>query len=169
MKIIFISGSLASNSKSFLLLKKTVEIAKERGIETEFIDLKELNMLFCDGRAFDLYPKEFHAIFDQIQKADFIVFGMPIYCYSVSGPLKNFIDIFSGAFKNKRFGICASAGSRRSYLATADLIKILGYECNATGVQPLVLTDHHDFENGRIVDEKIPARIERMLDSLTNN
>ena len=53
-----------------------------------------------------------------------------------------------------------------SYLATADLIKIMAYEANATGVQPMVLTDFNDFKDDQIIDPAIIERIERMFHSL---
>ena len=166
-KILFIQGSLAPHSKSFLLLKIAMASAEVRGFDTELLDLRKIEMPFCDGRKLDEYPQDLKTIYDKIQSADYLVFGMPIYCYSISGPLKNFIDIFSHSFDRKRFGICAAAGSRMSYLATADLIKILAYESKATGVQPMVLTDYHDYDGDKVVDEKIPGRIDEMLDSLT--
>ncbi len=165
-KILFIQGSLAQNSKSFLLLKMAMISAESKGFESELLDLRHIDMPFCDGRKLPEYSQDLQAIYDKIQAATYVVFGMPVYCYSISGPLKNFIDIFSHAFENKRFGICAAAGSRMSYLATADLIKILAYESKATGVQPMVLTDYHDYDGDRVVDEKIPSRIDDMLDSL---
>lgn len=165
-KILFISGSLSENSKSLLLLSEAMKIARQKGIETELLDLKNETIPFCDGRPFDGYLPSLKIIYEKIQQADFIVFGMPIYCYSISGPLKNFIDIFSEAFENKRFGICASTGSRRAYLATADLIKVMSFECSAACVQPLVLTDHEDYANGKITHSDVLSRIERMIESL---
>lgn len=167
-KILHISGSLSPTSKSFLLIEQSMKMGKKKGYETELLDLRTLELPFCDGRKLEEYPQKLEPIHEQVEAADFVVFGMPVYCYSISGALKNFIDLFSRAFKNKRFGICAAAGSRMSYLATADLIKILGYESSATGVQPMVLTDHNDFRDGEIVDESIPERIERMLESLVD-
>lgn len=165
-KILFIQSSLSPHSRSFILLQKTMEMAQEKDFKVELLDLRQLDLPFCDGRAMSGYTQELHPIYEQIEKADYLIFGTPIYCYSISGVLKNFIDLFSKSFKNKRFGICAAAGSKMSYLATADLIKILGYECNATGVQPMVLADKNDFKEGKITDHTIVERIERMLNSL---
>lgn len=161
--ILFIQSSLSPDSRSFLLLQKTMELAQRHEVQTELLDLRQLDLPFCDGRALSDYSQELHPIYEQIEKADYIVFGAAIYCYSISGPLKNFIDLFSKAFRNKRFGICAAAGSKMSYLATSDLVRILGYESNATGIQPMVLTDYNDFKEGEIVDPTIVDRIERML------
>jgi NAD(P)H-dependent FMN reductase len=91
---------------------------------------------------------------------------MPIYCYSVSGVLKNFIDIFSQAFRDKYFGIFCAAGSKLSYLATSDLIKMLGFESNATDIQPIVMADNSDFSNDKIINKEINERTIKLIDSL---
>ncbi len=167
-KIVFIQSSLSLHSKSFLLLQKVSEMAKEKSFATEFLDLRTLDLPFCDGRALSDYPQELHPIYEQIEKADYLIFGAAIYCHSISGVLKNFIDLFSKAFKNKRFGVCAAAGSKMSYLATADLVRILGYEASATGIQPMVLVDKNDFKDNEIINPTIIERMERMLTSLTD-
>jgi len=164
--ILFISASLSPHSKSFLLIQKAIQCAEEKGFKAELIDLRQVGLPFCDGRSIADYPTNLHPIHEQIENADHLVFGVPIYCYSISGVLKNFIDLFSKAFKNKRFGICAAAGSKMSYLATADLVKILGYESGAVGVQPMVLVDRTDFDENRNVNPLVLERIERMLDAL---
>lgn len=165
-KILFLQTSLSPHSKSFLLIQEAMKMAQAKGYETELIDLRKLDLPFCDGRALTNYPQALQTIYDQIEKADYLIIGMAVYCYSLSGVLKNFIDLFAKSFKNKRFGVCAAAGSKMSYLGTSDLVKILGYESSATGVQPVVLTDHTDFNEEQIIDPTVIERIERMLNSL---
>ena len=104
----------------------------------------------------------------QIEKADYIVFGFPVYCYSISGVLKNFIDLFSHAMTNKFFGVCAAAGSSRSYLAVADLHTILSFESKALGIQPSVVVDDSDFKDG-VLNDNISVMISKMLDVLSSS
>ena len=157
-KIVLISTSLSATSKSALLIQSTAEQLKT----AEVIDLRQLSIPFCDGRKIEDYSKEIRLLFKTIEEADALVFGFPIYCYSISGVLKNFIDIFSHAMIGKRFGICAAAGSKLSYLAVADLHKIMQFQCNAIGVHPAVFADYTDFENDK-PSLDIQERIQRML------
>tara|TARA_Y100001936_G_C16036583_1_gene648958 strand:+ start:249 stop:440 length:192 start_codon:yes stop_codon:yes gene_type:complete len=62
-----------------------------------------------------------------VDKADGLIIGMPVFCFSVSGPLKNFTDITSSAMEEKVAGIFCTTGGSMSYLASADLAKILAY------------------------------------------
>ncbi len=167
-KVILISGSLREGSLSAILIKKTAEELEGKGFESEIIDLKNEEIPFCDARALDEYPANIKSIYEKIKKSDYVIFGMPIYCYSISGALKNFIDIFSQAFANKYFGICAATGSKLSYLASADLIRIMSFESKSIGIQPIVLADSKDFENGELKNPEILERITRMTKVLTS-
>ena len=160
-KVVLISTSLSTTSKSAILIQSAAEQLKK----AEVIDLKQLSIPFCDGRKIEDYSKEIQLLFKKIEEADSLVFGFPIYCYSISGVLKNFIDIFSNAMKGKRFGICAAAGSKLSYLAIADLHKIMQFQSNAIGVHPAVVADYTDFENDK-PSLNIKERIHRMLAEL---
>lgn len=164
-KTILISTSLSNNSKSALLIQESANQLEKKGELTEVVDLRKFAVPFCDGRALEDYPAEIQSLYKRIEEADNFVFGFPIYCYSISGVLKNFIDIFSSAMKGKRFGVCAAAGSKLSYLAIADLHKIMHFQSNATAVHPAVVADYADFENDK-VNAEIHERIQRMLAEL---
>ena len=164
-KTVLISTSLSENSRSALLIQAAAEQLREEGKTAEVIDLREVAIPFCDGRKIDDYSAEVQSVFKKIEEADSLVFGFPIYCYSISGVLKNFIDIFSHAMKGKRFGVCAAAGSKLSYLAIADLHKIMHFQSNATAVHPAVVADYVDFEADK-ANAEIQDRIQRMLAEL---
>ena len=160
-KVVFISTSLSATSKSALLIQSAAEKLNTK----EVIDLRLLSIPFCDGRKIEEYSEEIQSLFKKIEESDALVFGFPIYCYSISGVLKNFIDIFSHAMKAKRFGICATVGSKLSYLAIADLHKIMHFQSNARAVHPAVVTEYVDFEEDK-ANTEIQDRILRMLNQL---
>ena len=54
-----------------------------------------------------------------------------------------------------------SAGSKMSFLAIADLYKIMQFQSNAKGVLPAALVDYEDFKD--IPTEPIKERIDHML------
>lgn len=164
-EVVLVSSSLSVSSRSAQLIEATAKRLQEKGKKVQLIDLKAIEMPFCDGRPLGDYSAAIQELYKQIESADQLVFGFPIYCYSISGVLKNFLDIFSYAMKGKRFGICAAAGSKLSYLAIADLHKIMSFQSNAVGVQPAVLADYSDFD-GDIPNDAIQERIDRMLDEL---
>lgn len=164
-QVVLVSSSLSASSRSAQLIEATAKRLQEKGKSVQIIDLKTISIPFCDGRSLGDYSPEIQALYKEIEGVDQIVFGFPIYCYSISGVLKNFLDIFSYAMKEKRFGICAAAGSKLSYLAIADLHKIMSFQSNAVAVQPAVLADYADFD-GEHPKEAIKERIDRMLQEL---
>ena len=121
---------------------------------------------FCDGRPLSDYNANTQQAYKLMEKARAYVWGMPVYCFSVSGPLKNFIDITAGAMENKSSGIICNAGGNRSYKALGDLSRILSFEARVVTVQPAVYTSYEDFEDGRLINSEIPNRIKVMLDAL---
>jgi multimeric flavodoxin WrbA len=67
--------------------------------KTKFIRICDLNIRFCTGCRFCMKSMEcaikeddFHALWDEIVKADLIIMGAPVYWNSPPGPMKDFID-----------------------------------------------------------------------------
>lgn len=164
--IVLLQGSLNPQSKTALVVEVVAAKLQESGIPYQIIDLRHLPMEFCDGRDIASYNAETQSAYQTIQAARAVIIGMPVYCYSVAGPLKNFLDITSQAFIGKYIGVLCNAGSPLSYLAAADLMKILSYESFAVPVQPTVLTSTSDFESGVLTSEKAKEKIETLISVL---
>ena len=172
-KIILIQGSLNPNSKTAIIINEVVNILKEKNITYEVIDLRKLKLEFCNGRELKDYNEDLQNAYKLMESANGYIIGMPVYCYSVSGVLKNFLDITCSAMENKVTGIVCNAGGVMSYLASADLMKILSYEVHALTVQPTVYAYGNDFKDGQIANEKVlhKARtmVERLMDIVKHN
>ena len=165
-KLILIQGSLNQNSKTSVILDEVIKILKEKNITHETIDLRKLKLEFCDGRDLKEYNQDLQNAYKQIKEANGYVIGMPVYCYSVSGVLKNFLDITCSAMENKVTGIVCNAGGVMSYLASADLMKILSYEVHVLTVQPTVYAYGNDFKDGKIENEKVLHKAKAMVENL---
>ena len=165
-KLILIQGSLNPNSKTSIILDEVAKILKEKNIDYETIDLRKLKLEFCDGRDLKEYNQDLQNAYKLIESAGGYIIGMPVYCYSVSGVLKNFLDITCSAMENKYAGIVCNAGGVMSYLASADLMKILSYEVHALTVQPTVYAWGDDFKNGKITNEKVLHKAVHMVEKL---
>ena len=150
-KILIIQGSLNPNSKTAIVAKAAEKILQGlENVDCETLDLRSLDMQFCDGRKLQDYNSDAQKAYKMVDGVDGMIIGMPVYCYSVSGPLKNFIDIIASAMENKPAGILCTAGSSMSYLASSDLAKILAYESHVLSVQPVVCSSYEDFKDGKI-------------------
>lgn len=171
-KITFISTSLSKDSKSAQLINHAIGLIDTNFFEISHIDLRDIEVPFCDGRDLSDYPKHISELYSQIGKTDYLVFGFPIYCYSISGVFKNFLDIFTKAMKDKKYGVCCSLGSNRSFLAIADLQKILTFQCNAQMTLPTAVADWSFFSEGNINqdgNDKIALMLESLLSASKNS
>jgi len=58
-----------------------------------YIDLRNIKMELCDARSLEQYSDDLQKVFAKLQEQEAVIFGMPVYQYTMSGVLKNFIDI----------------------------------------------------------------------------
>ncbi|CAI2718138.1 NAD(P)H-dependent oxidoreductase [Nitrospina watsonii] len=165
-KVILIQGSLNPDSNTAKLIAATAKQLEQRNVKHEIIDLRNLELQFCDSRPLKEYNHDTKTVHQKLADAQGFIFGMPVYCYSVSGPLKNFIDIHSSAMEKKWAGIVGQAGGKSSYMALGDLARILAFESHVTTVQPHVYTTYDDYNGDAMTSDKTQAKIEEMLDNL---
>ena len=165
-KIVIVQGSLNPESKTATLVEETEKVLQSRNIEFETLDLRSLKLQFCDGRSLADYNEDMQKAYRILESADAIIFAMPVYCWSMSGVVKNLIDITAGALENKVAGILCNAGGNRSFMSSADLINVLYYESGMMTVHPVVYTSYEDFEDGQLIAEKPLAKIPTMVDAL---
>lgn len=165
-KIVLIQGSLSPESKTALVVAETEKVLAAKEIEFETLDLRSLDMQFCDGRSLKDYNADMQKAHRVLDSADGFIFGMPVYCWSFSGALKNFIDITAGALEHKVAGILCNAGGSHSFMASSDLVRVLFYESGVMTVHPIVYTNAGDFEDGQLTGEKALSKIVVMADAL---
>lgn len=103
MKVIAVNGSPRKEWNTAILLNKALEGASSLGAETRMIHLYGLDYKGCrscfscklkDGKSYgrcavkdDLTP-----IFEQVEGADALILGSPIYIGAVTGQMKSFIE-----------------------------------------------------------------------------
>ena len=165
-EIVVIQGSLNQNSKTSIIIDEVVNTLKEKNINYELLDLRKIELQFCDGRELEKYNKDLQNAYKLLKDASGYIIGMPVYCYSVSGVLKNFLDITCGAMEGKCAGIVCNSGGVMSYLASAELMKILSYEVSVLSVQPTVFAWGNDFKDGKIVNSKVFEKVNEMIEKL---
>lgn len=167
-QVVLIQGSLNKESRTAILVDYASKEMKRAGLNVVLLDLRKIRMEFCDGRPLKEYHPEVQQAYQVIEKADAFVIGMPVYCYSVSGPLKNFIDITSGAMEKKIAGILCNAGGNQSYMSSADLSNILAYESHVTTIQPIVYSNYEDYDDQTLTGEKVKSKVRELVEHLTH-
>lgn len=168
-QVVLIQSSLNSDSNTAKLIQAAAEMLDAKNISNEIIDLRTIEMQFCDSRKLSEYNSDMQQAHKTIKESQAMVFGMPVYCYSLSGPLKNFIDITAGAMEKKMAAIVCAAGGKASYMASADLEKILAFESHVTTIQPNVYTTYDDYTEDKLTGEKSLQKLRALIDNLAKH
>jgi len=152
MKILAFNGSPRKKWNTATLLEHALDGARDEGAKTRLIHLYELDYKGCtscfackriNGKSYghcavkdDLKP-----IFEQIEKADAILIGSPIYLGITTGETRSFLERLiyqylvydnerSTLFPRKiRTGFIYTAG------ATDEMVREIGFDRNAKGTE----------------------------------
>lgn len=164
MLILGVCGSCASSKRTRALIETALMSAQmdEENITTDIIDMSEVTIDFCDGRTYEDYSESTKKVLEKIKNADAYLFGSPMYRGSMTGALKNLIDLIPNDFiKGKASGLVATGGSDHHYLGMD-----LGFRTAMGFFQvhtiPGVLY-HSQFtvKDGNITEDKVKEQAER--------
>lgn len=95
--IVGLGGTLREKSYSRASLREALRIAHDHGVQTELLDLRELNLpMFVPDYSIDDYPSEHRAsiarLIETCRRAGAMVWASPAYHGTISGVLKNALD-----------------------------------------------------------------------------
>ena len=93
VKIVGIGGSLRPKSYTYQALKLAAERVQVLGASVEILDLRTMQLPFCHGG--DDYPDypDVERLRQCVKEADGLILATPEYHGSVSGVLKNALDL----------------------------------------------------------------------------
>jgi chromate reductase len=171
-KILGISGSLRRDSHNTSLLRAAVECAGP-GVELELYDDLKAVPPYDEEDDVEPRPAAVERLTAAIASADAVLFSTPEYNASIPGQLKNAIDwisrpIATNVLRNKPVAVVgASTGAFGAVWAQAELRKVLA----ALGARVLDLEvpvghAHTRFEDGRLTDDEVRARLAEALEAL---
>ncbi len=96
--------------------------------DVEVIDIRSLPPVWVDQRGLDPLPESYASVNRRLRRSHGVILVLPIYCYSASSPAKAMIELFGSALERMPVALVTAAGSVRSHLAAADLMKSLMFE-----------------------------------------
>ena len=167
MKLLGLSGSPTRNTPSRTLnaVKQAMEFAQKQdaSIDMETINVRDLDIVLCDGRDPALYENDTKTLIDKIVAADALILGTPVYRGSYTGILKNVFDVLpNDALVGKPVGIVVTGSTQHHYLAIEHEIKpLLGFFHAHALPGGVYLTREH-FNDSVLVDEGAIERIKQL-------
>ncbi|OKH56088.1 NADPH-dependent FMN reductase [Calothrix sp. HK-06] len=172
VKIVGIAGSLRTDSYSQLALEAAAQRLQALGADVEILDLRQMQLPFCNGGDdYSEYP-DVEKLQNAVKNADGLVLATPEYHGSVSGVLKNALDLMSfDQLSGKVTGLISVLGGQPNSNALNDLRVIMRW------VHAWVIPEQIGIgqvwkafsPEGKLVDEKLSQRFDQFAQSLVDN
>ncbi|MFB2833504.1 NADPH-dependent FMN reductase [Floridanema evergladense] len=172
VKIVGIGGSLREDSYSQLALELAAQRIEALGAKVEILDLREMELPFCNGE--DNYPDypDVEKLRNAVQQADGLILATPEYHGSVSGVMKNALDLMSfDQLSDKVTGLISVLGGQSNSNALNDLRVIMRWVHAWVIPEQIAIGQAWKAFNqdGKIVDEKLSKRFDEFAQSLVEN
>ena len=172
VKIVGITGSLRQGSYSALALEEAANRAKALEAEVEILDLRDLKLPFCDGG--DEYPDypDVEILREKVKAADGLILATPEYHGSVSGVLKNALDLMSFEhLSGKITGLISVLGGQSNSNALNDLRVIVRWVHGWVIPEQIAIGQAWQAfdKQGKLTDEKLAKRFDAFAQSLVDN
>ncbi|MGL4881037.1 MAG: NADPH-dependent FMN reductase [Waterburya sp.] len=171
VKIVGIIGSLRPDAYSALALQQAINRVQALGAETEILDLREMNLPFCDGGSdYPDYP-DVDLLRDKVKAANGLILATPEYHGSVSGVLKNALDLMSFEhLSNKVTGLISVLGGQSNSNALNDLRIIIRWVHGHVIPEQIAIGQAWQaFDSeGKLKDAKLSERFDNFAESLVN-
>ncbi len=172
VKIVGIGGSLRANSYSQIALDIAARRVEALGAEVEVLDLRQMNLPFCDGEnEYPDYP-DVARLQTAVKAADGLILATPEYHGSVSGVLKNALDLMSfEQLDNKVAGLISVLGGQANSNALNDLRVIMRWVHAWVIPEQIAIPGAWKAfsSEGKILDEKLADRFDEFAQSLVDN
>jgi len=172
IRILSFAGSLRKGSYNKALLNAAVELAPEN-VEIEVFDLEGIPLFNQDLESHP--PRIVKEFKEKIKAADALLIVTPEYNYSMSGVIKNALDVASRppadkVFAGKPVAIMSASpsrfgGARAQYQLRQTLIVLNAHPINLPEIM-FSQADKNIDENGKIKNEAIRELIRELLDEL---
>src|ERR1039457_1349845 len=164
VRVVGICGSLRKDSHTRMALQVALRGAEEAGAEAQLIDLRDYQLVFCDGgdRGGEL-PKDVERLCDEVRHAQGILLATPEYHGGSSGVLKNALDLMGfDEFEGKMIGLVGVSGVNMGAFGALSALRSVGRALHAWVVpeQAAIANVEEVFDDkGNCKDEGIERRL----------
>ena len=172
VKIVGIGGSLRPNASSYQALAVAIQRVQALGADAQVLDLRQMNLPFCNGdKEYPDYP-DVMRLREAVQEADGLILATPEYHGSVSGVLKNALDLMSfDQLSGKVTGLISVLGGQSNSNALNDLRVIMRWVHGWVIPEQVAIGQSWKAfdKDGKLLDENISQRFDQFAESLVEN
>lgn len=172
MNVAGIGGTLRENSTGLGALKQVPQAAEEAGVDTELLDLRELDLpMYVPGKQLREYGENVEQFLEGIREADALVVSTGAYHGTLAGVTKNALDFIQFLARDenpyldgKVVGLVATAGGQAATNSTGALVDVI--HALRGIVAPLMVPIPEAWqvsdEEGNIIDDNYGGRLDRL-------
>lgn len=133
ISVVGICGSIRPDSYTRMTLKLALEGAREIGVKTKLIDLRDYHLIFCDGKEDESsYPEDVFKLRREVKQAAGIILATPEYHGGFSGVLKNALDLMGfDEIEGKMIGLVGVSGGAMGAANALDSLRTIGRALHA--------------------------------------
>lgn len=161
IRVAALCGSLREGSYTKMALTVALRAAAGSTSETDFIDLREFNLPLADGRKSP--SEETRRFCDRLANADGVLIGTPEYHGSLSGVLKNALDLTGfPEWEGKMIGLVGISGGRMGAHNALNTLRDIGRTLHAWVVpQQVSIPEAYRYfdREGNLKDPVIEERL----------
>ncbi len=172
IKVVGIGGSLRPNAHSYQALQLASQRVAALDASVEILDLRSLTLPFCDGsQTYPDYP-DVETLRQAVQAADALILATPEYHGSVSGVLKNALDLMSfDHLSGKVVGLISVLGGQVNSNALNDLRVIMRWVHAWVIPEQIAIGQAWKAfdEDGKLLDAGLQQRFDQFAQSLVQH
>lgn len=170
VRIVGLSGATRRPSRTTALIQSVArEVGRRREVGFRSYDLAEFGPGLGAFTRAEL-PDAAQEALTEIERADALIIGTPIYKGSYAGLLKHLIDFLDPlALAGRPVALVATGGGRRHALAVEHQLRpLFGFFAALTLPTALYASDE-DFEGGLLTDRVTLQRVQQLADEIASH
>ncbi len=166
VRIVAVLGSVTPPGRFSSAISGALDRATAAGHEAALLDLGQLRLGFADGRPAEQLDDDTDRLVSEVSAADAVILATPIYRATLTGALKNALDLLPiEALQDKPVGIVSMGATLHHFLgAESHLRDILGW-FGALTLPNAVYLSSADFVDGALT-ENAAARLDDLVAAL---
>jgi FMN reductase len=158
MSILVISTSLNPQSRSRVAARLAFDELASRGVDSRWIDLRELDLPMCDGGEAFAHPGV-GTVAEAIAASRAVLLATPVYNFAPAASAKNLLELTGKAWEGKTVALLGAAGGSNAYTAPMLLAWSLMLDFRCVVLPRFVYATGAAFGDDEIIDEDVRRRI----------